>query len=147
MWILAQMLIYMIVGYVVAEGPGILFRRQLAVCGYICFFTGVPAVLTRHIFKTKARTGYVRASILLFFPTVAVSADFFQYFFAPGRVFDGTFSAYHILNPFRALSNWPKVEELGWQWGTIVMGLIGIIAYLELYRMGRLEDKHAANPS
>ncbi len=26
-----------------------------------------------------------------------------QYFVAPSRVFDGTFSAYHILNPFRAL--------------------------------------------
>ena len=143
-WILTQMLLLLTIGLFLA-GPGLTFRWLLAVCGYICFFSGVPTVIIRQMARNGIRTAYVRAGILLFFPIVGISADFFQYFLAPSRVFDGTFSAYHVLNPFRALANWQKVEEQGWVWGPFIMGLAGLFAYLSLYRMGRREDKHAAN--
>jgi hypothetical protein len=145
MWILAQMIVLLVIGWIVGTESD--FHWLLAICGYICFFTGVPTVLVRRIIKTPVRTAILRATILIFFPTIAVSADLLQYFIAPSRVFDGTFSTYHILNPFRALANWTQVEALGWQWGPMVMGIAGVIAYIELYRMGRREDAHASNLS
>src|SRR5678815_762602 len=145
LWVVTQMVLMLVVGWTVGTATD--FHWLLAICGYICFFSGVPTVLLRRFLKTRIRTAYLRASILIFFPTIAVSADLLQYFVLPSRVFDGTFSAYHILNPFRALGNWTQVEALGWQWGPMVMGIAGLIAYVELYRMGRREDKHASHLS
>ena len=145
MWILTQMIVLLIAGYSIHTSDQD-FRWLLAVCGYVCFFSGVPTVILRRMFKSTIRTSYVRAGILLFFPIVGISADVFQYFLAPSRIFDGTFSAYHILNPFRALWNWQQVEAQGWVWGPALMGILGLIAYVELYRMGWREDRNAADP-
>ena len=120
------------------------FRWLLATCSYIVFFTGVPTAILRQMFNGSIRTAYVRGAILLFFPIVAVSADVFQYFIAPGSIFAEGFSAYHILNPFRTLTDWPKVEAAGWHVGAFLMGLVGLLAYADLYRMNRREDKYAA---
>jgi hypothetical protein len=144
LWILTQMLILLAIGWKV--GTNSEFAWLLAVCGYICFFSGIPTLVSRRVFKARLRTAYLRAFILLFFPLVAISADLLQYFVLPSRVFDGTFSAYHILNPFRTLGNWTQVQSAGWAWAPMVMGVAGLIAYLELYRMGQREDRHAANP-
>ena len=144
-WILTQMAVLLAIG-LYAVGPAVHFRWLLAICSYICFFSGVPTVVARRVFKEKCKTSYLRAGILLFFPLLGVSADILQYLFAPSFVLDGTFSAYHITNPLRALSNWTQVEAQGWQWRPLIMGFAGLLAYLDLYRMGRREDKHAANP-
>ena len=136
------MAVVLVIGWNVATSAQ--FRWLLAICSYICFFSGVPTAVARHVFKDKCKTSYLRAGVLLFFPLLGVSADILQYLFAPSRVFDGTFSAYHITNPFRALSNWPQVEAQGWQWRPMIMGFAGLLAYLDLYRMGRREDKNAA---
>jgi hypothetical protein len=144
-WILLQMVILVSLGWPIATGPD--FRLLLATCSYILFFTGVPAAILRRMFGDNIRTAYVRASLLLFFPIVGVSADIFQYFLSPTRVFDGTFSAYHMLNPFRSLTNWNQVEALGWQSWPLVLGLAGLLSYLDLYRMGWLEDRNAAKSS
>jgi hypothetical protein len=141
-WILTQMVILLATGYFVST-DGQQFRWLLGICGYILFFSGVPTIVSRRMFNSGIRTAYVRAGILLFFPIVGVSADIFQYFLMPSRIW--TFSAYHILNPFRALANWQEVETQGWLFGPVLMGLAGLITYLELYRMGRREDEHAAN--
>ena len=144
-WILTQMLILLTIGWTL--GTDSEFLWLLAICGYICFFTGVPTLVSLRVFENRVRTSYLRAFVLLFLPVVAVSSDLFQYFLLPNPVFGGTFSAHHVLNPFRTLTNWREVESAGWAWGPMVMGVIGLIAYLELYRMGQREDKHAANPS
>jgi hypothetical protein len=144
LWILTQMLVLLAAAWML--DPGKPFYWVLAICSYICFFSGTPTVILRHFFKSRLRTAYFRAGILLFFPIVGVSADLLQYLLTPNLVFDGTFSAYHMLNPFRALANWIKVEEQGWQWWPMLMGFVGLLAYLELFRLGRREDKHAANP-
>ena len=143
-WILTQMAVLLVIGWNVATP--VQFRWLLAICSYICFFSGVPTAVARRVFKGKCKTSYLRAGVLLFFPLLGVSADILQYLFAPGRVFDGTFSAYHIINPLRALPYWTEVEKAGWQWRPMVMGFVGLLAYLDLFRMGRREDKHAANP-
>jgi hypothetical protein len=144
LWIVTQMIILLVAGWTVGTETD--FHWLLAICGYIFFFSGVPTVLIRRIFTERVRTNYLRAGILLFFPLIALSADLFQYFVAPTRAFD-SFSVYHILNPFRALGNWTEVENQGWYWGPMIMGIAGLIAYVELYRMGRREDSHAANSS
>ena len=94
-WILTQMAVLLAIG-LDAVGPAARFRWLLAICSYICFFSGVPTAVARHVFKEKCKTSYLRAGILLFFPLLGVSADILQYFVAPSCVFDGTFSAYHI---------------------------------------------------
>jgi hypothetical protein len=142
LWILAQMSLLLIAGLVVFSAST--FSALVAICAYICFFTGVPTVLMRHIFKERAKTAYLRAGILLFFPIVAISADLLLYLLTPGMIFDGSFSGYHILNPFRALANWNFVQSQNWVWRPMVMGLIGLMAYLEIFRMGRREDRNAA---
>ena len=144
-WVLTQMLFFLAGAAWLTSAEPLDLRWFVAICGYICFFTGVPTVVLRHVLKARARASYLRAGVLLFFPIVAISADVFQYFFTPGLIFDGTFSPYHILNPFRALANWPQVESQGWYWRVIVMGLAGLVAYLELFRMGRREDENAGN--
>ena len=145
MWVLTQMALLLAIGWTLDRGEDV--RWLLAICSYVCFFSGVPTVILRRIFKSRTRTAYLRACILLFIPLVGILADLLQYLWTPSVVFDGTFSGYHILNPFRALANWRQIETLGWQWRPMVMGAIGLLAYLELCRMGRREDKHAANPS
>jgi hypothetical protein len=142
-WILTQMLITLTIAFLVG-GSDQEFRWLLATCCYIVFFTGVPTAILRQMFNGSIRTAYVRGAILLFFPIVAVSADVFQYFIAPGSIFAEGFSAYHILNPFRTLTDWPKVEAAGWHVGAFLMGLVGLLAYADLYRMNRREDKYAA---
>jgi hypothetical protein len=141
-WILVQMFVVLTIAFL--SSPGLDFRWALATCGYICFFTGIPTIILRRMFQSKIRTAHVRAAILLFFPIVAIQADLIQYFFSPGPIFEA-FSVFHILNPFRTLSNWSQIETQGWFLGPLLMGLVGLIAYLELYRMGRREDKHAAD--
>ena len=145
LWILVQMIIALSIAF--GLGTAQEFRWLIATCSYICFFTGIPALIMRYMFGDKIRTAYVRAAILLFFPIVGVSADIFQYFVAPGRVFDGTFSAYHLLNPFRTLGNWPQIESEGWHIGVFTMGLAGLIAYVALYHMQWREDRDAAHSS
>jgi hypothetical protein len=143
-WILTQMAVLLVIGWNVATPAQ--FHWLLAICSYIVFFSGIPTAVARHVFKGRCKTSYLRAGVLLFFPILGVSADILQYLFAPSRVFDGTFSAYHIINPLRALSYWDEVEKQGWQWRPLIMGFAGLLAYLDLFRMGRQEDKHAANP-
>jgi hypothetical protein len=145
-WVLTQMLIFLVAAAWLTSAAPLDFRWFLAICGYICFFTGVPTVILRHGLRARARSAHLRAAILLFFPVVAISADLLQYFFTPNLIFDGTFSAYHILNPFRALANWSQVEAQSWYWRVMIMGFAGLVAYLELFRMGRREDKHVGNP-
>jgi hypothetical protein len=141
MWILMQMAVLLAVARIIGSKS---FDWALAICSYICFFSGTPTAILRRIFKSRFKTAYFRAAILLFFPTLGVSADLLQYLFSPGLIFDGSFSAYHMLNPFRALANWGTVERQGWQWWPMVLGIIGLLAYLELYHLGRREDKDAA---
>ena len=145
-WILTQMAVFLTAAAWLTSAAPMDFRWFLAICGYTLFFTGVPTVILRHVLKERARATYLRAAILLFFPLCAISADVLQYFLTPDLIFNGTFSPYHVLNPFRALDNWSRVESQGWYWPVVIMGVAGLLAYLELFRMGRREDKHAANP-
>jgi len=139
-WILIQMVILLVAGLFTDTSQ---FRWLGAICCYILFFTGVPTAILRNLLPAS-KSKYLRAAILLFFPIAALSADILQYVLNPSNGIGGTFSAYHILNPFRALANWPEVESNGWQVRTLILGLLGLLAYLDLYWLGWREDKRAA---
>jgi hypothetical protein len=140
-WILMQMLVLLGLGLTLWEPYR--FRRLAGVCCYILFFTGIPTAILRHL-RPALQSKYLRAAILLFFPIAALAADILLYAMNPLTVFDASFSAYHILNPFRALGNWQYLEGQGWHWRIFIIGLVGLLAYLDLYRLGRREDKRAA---
>jgi hypothetical protein len=141
MWILTQMLILLAVAWSIGSKS---FNWALAIYCYILFFSGTLTAILRNFFGSRFKTAYFRVAIILFFPILGVMADLLQYLFSPGFIFDGTFSAYHMMNPFRALANWNTVESQGWHWWPMVLGVIGLLSYLELYRLQRREDRHAA---
>jgi hypothetical protein len=62
----------------------------------------------------------------------------------PTTVFEASYTAFHIMNPFQTLGNWLTVEQLGWQYRPMILGVIGLLMYLDLFRMGQREDKRAA---
>jgi hypothetical protein len=140
-WILAQMLVMLLIGAFLF--PDDELKWLLVICSYVWFFTGVPTVLLKRVLQSRATAAYLRVGILLFFPIVGLSADFFQYVLSPGKVFEGTYSAYHILSPFRTLYNWQYVLRAGWYRGVMVMGAIGLLCYLALIIMNLREDRRA----
>jgi hypothetical protein len=141
-WILLQMLVMLGIGWTLASAPS--FRWLVAICSYILFFTAIPTVVLRRAFPTRFRSAHLRGAILLFFAIAGFSASIVQYIAQPTLVFNLTLSAYDFLNPFQTLGNWNTVENLGWQYRPMILGVIGLLVYLDLYRMGRREDKRAA---
>src|SRR5262249_13439871 len=110
------------------------FRWVLAICSYICFFTGVPAFVGRKFAPARMTTSHLRAATFLFFPLVMLLSEIFFYFFDWSG--GGDFSVYHIVNPLRALSSWPVVEQNHWYSFVFALGVAGVIAYLMLIRRG-----------
>jgi len=141
-WVLMQMLVMLGIGWSLSTASS--FRWLVAICCYVLFFTGVPTVVLRRVFPNRFRSAHLRAAVLLFAAVAGFGANVVQYVMQPKLVFNLTFSPYHIMNPFQTLGNWDSVEHLGWQYRPMILGVIGLLMYLDLYRMGRREDKRAA---
>jgi len=144
MWILMQMLVLLVVGGATATPGGSDFQWLLAVCSYICFFTGVPAFLGRYALKSRLKTPHLRVGTVVFIPLIILSADFLQYFLRSKNLFSADFSPYHVLNPFRTLGNWASVTSQGWDLRVFVMGIIGLACYVFLIRIGQQETENAS---
>ena len=88
------MLLLLGIGFALtAVTPGSDFRWLLAICGYICFFTGVPACAGRLIFKSRLRTPHLRVGTFVFIPVVIFPFVFskliaFQIFHFAPPIFD-----------------------------------------------------------
>ena len=109
----------------------------LAICGYICFFTGVPAAAFRFIRPTRAASFHLRVAVLVLLPVAMVLPDILFYMLWQPDVFDLKYSARHLLNPFRTLANWTVAETNYGLSIPCVLGLTGLFAYLALIYMGR----------
>jgi hypothetical protein len=144
-WILTQMVLLLGIGAWLAavSTSSSDFLWLLAICSYICFFTGVPACAGRMIFKSRIKTPHLRVATLVFIPLVILSADLLQYFLKSKSIF-ADYSIYHLLNPFRTLGNWRGVENLGWDLHVFAMGIIGLLSYVLLIRMGQHETRNAS---
>lgn len=141
-WVLIQMLLLLGIGFAIAPGED--FQWLLAICSYICFFTGVPAFVGRMILKSRMKTQHLRAITFMFIPLVTLGADFIQYFVKSRALFAVDYSIYHVLNPFRTLSNWRGVENLGWDIFVFALGIFGLLSYVLLIRMGQHETRNAS---
>jgi hypothetical protein len=144
-WLLAQMIVLLVVGGGIVPIGGADFRWLIATCGYVCFFSGVPAYFGRSIMKARAKSSHLRAFTFIFLPVVTVSADLLQYFFkTDDMIVNGTYSFYHILNPFRTLANWGEVESGLWDPYVYFIGIIGVVSYVMLIRIGHRETRNAS---
>jgi hypothetical protein len=144
-WVLVQLAILLGIGVFLSPVGSRDFQWLLGVCSYIAFFSGVPACLGRLILKSRVNSTKLRVATFIFFPIVMLTAELLQYFFKwPLLNIAGTFSAFHVLNPFRALDNWTDLAGIGFDWWVFIMGIVGFYAYYVLIRIGQQETKNAS---
>jgi hypothetical protein len=141
-YVLAQIGLLMLFGAVITSDMHEL-KWMMAICGYICFYTGVPVVLARAALP-RFRAAQVRALVLLFMPIVLLLTDLIYYLLAPNS-FDFEYSIRHTLNPFRTLANWSVAQKNQWDALALGLGLIGIASYVVLIRMGWRKNSGAAD--
>ena len=114
----------------------------VAACGYICLFTGVPAVLLR-VVRPRVHAFYLRVAILVLLSASLVLPDVLYYIVAPKNAWNLLYSTRHLLNPFRTLANWRIVEMQGMYLMPVIMGAIGVLTYARLMMMNRRTSRTA----
>ena len=135
LWVLAQMIVLLLVARLIDPDPANL-RWFLAMCGYICFFTGVPTIVLRSAKPAGAASLQLRVAILLLLPLSMLLPDIIYYAVKQPEVLDLSFGARHLINPFRTLANWPYVEAWGSPRFPFFLGFIGLLCYLALIYLG-----------
>jgi hypothetical protein len=132
-YVLIQMILLLGVGKYLAP-PDSDFNWLIAICGYICFFTGLPALIGQCVSPKFFRPPYTRVAILLFFSVLSLVAEIMHYFVtadAPG------ISVYHVLSPFRAFANWKIVENNHWDSYVFALGVFGLLSYFGLVHLAK----------
>ncbi len=114
----------------------------LAACGYICFFTGVPAVVMRYV-RPRSSAFRIRVAILVFLFASAVLPDVLYYLVARPEVFDLSFSVRHLFNPLRTIANWRSVEAGSLFVVPQILGAVGLAAYAALIAMNVRASRQA----
>jgi hypothetical protein len=113
-------------------------RYLTVICGYVCFFTGVPTLLVRRWPSRRIKTVQLRIGIILLLLAAIILPDFLVYL-ATGN-YGGNYSARHVLNPFRTLYQWNDIKYFHLL--TYGLCLIGLISYLVLIPFGWLRKLH-----
>jgi hypothetical protein len=134
-YVLAQMALFLAVGSIFLKISSTEFSWLVAICAYICFFTGLPASIGRMMEKRRFRPFHLRAGILLMVPVAALLPDFLVYLLTGD--FGGIYSSRHVLDPFRTLNAWRELMTAPWHVWSLVLGIIGVGCYLALIQMGR----------
>ena len=106
----------------------------VAACGYICFFTGVPAVLLRRM-RPRISAFRVRVAILVLLSASLALPDVLYYVFAQPDSFDFVYSTRHLINPLRTIANWPSVEYRSLYLMPTLVGVAGVLTYARLMAM------------
>jgi hypothetical protein len=135
-YVLAQMALLLAVA-ALFRPPAEMLRWMLAICAYICFFTGVPTLFWRVARPAAEATLQVRVVILALLVAALVLPDVIYYVFWQPASFDLVFARRHLINPFRTLTNWRLVETYHWSSAPFAMGAAGVAAYLALINIGR----------
>jgi hypothetical protein len=132
-YVLLQMAVLLVVVWQMKTRPAD-FNWVLAACGYVCFFTGVPAVALR-VVRPRMSSFRLRVAILVLFSASLVLPDVVYYLLAPADGFSLAFGTRHLLNPLRALANWHLVEGTGLLLIPQILGTVGLAAYATLVLM------------
>jgi len=142
-YVLAQMALLVAASWLL-DPRGSSLRWLLTMCGYVCFFTGVPAFLFQILKPSRGTSLHLRLAVLLLLPASMVLPDLIHYLLWRPEVLDLKYSARHLLNPLRTLANWRTVETRIWFVPPLGLGLIGLITYLRLIQMGMQASKKPA---
>jgi hypothetical protein len=134
LYVLAQMALLLGTAWLLQATWDMLFWI-LAVCGYICFFTGAPVAAFRLMRPSHAASFRLRIAVLVLLVIVMLLPDIFSYMWQPAG-FDISYSARHLLNPFRTLANLRLVEERYGFSIPIAVGLTGLLSYVFLIHVG-----------
>jgi hypothetical protein len=149
MWVLAQMALLLVAAAIFEPGVHAL-QWFMAICGYICFFTGVPTAIYRTIRPRRAASLKFRVAVLMLLPFAMslVLPDLLYYVLWQPEVLDLRFSARHLFNPIRTLANWNAVEMNGWTGVPLLLGLTGLLSYGVLIYVGKTvrEEVEPADP-
>jgi len=114
----------------------------VAACGYICLFTGAPAVLLRLV-RPRISTFYIRVAILVLLSASLVLPDVLYYIVAQENGFNLLYSTRHLINPLRTIANWPIVEARGLYLMPALVGVMGVLLYARLMVMNRRTSRTA----
>jgi hypothetical protein len=136
LYVLAQMALYLAAAQLLRPA-WVSLRWFLAVCGYICFFTGLPAAAFRVIRPASAASFQLRAAVLAVLSIALVLPDIVYYLLWQPVFFELRFAGRHLLNPLRTLANWRLVETNHGFAIPVLLGLTGLAAYLALIGLGR----------
>ena len=104
----------------------------VAACGYICFFTGVPALVMRYL-RPQASAFRIRVAILVLLSASLVLPDVVYYLLSDG--FNLAFGSRHLVNPLRTIANWDVVEMESLFVVPQIIGTMGVAAYSALIVM------------
>ena len=114
----------------------------VAACGYICFFTGVPAVLHRWA-RPRISSFRIRVAILVLLSASLVIPDVLYYIVAEQDTFSLSFSNRHLLNPIRTIGEWRLVEMRALYAMPAILGVMGVLTYAILMAMNRRTSRTA----
>jgi hypothetical protein len=107
-------------------------RWMLAICGFICVFTGMPALVLDHLERRGMRPFHARVTILVLVLLSLILPDVVYYVVWRPEVFRLDFEYRHLFNPLRTLANWDQVEMSGWQALPLIIASSGFVYYLAL---------------
>lgn len=141
-YVLLQMAILMAVAWHVNAMWSEL-RWIAALCGYICFFTGVPAFSLRYL-RPNASSFLIRIAVLVGLGASLVLPDLVYYVFWRPETMDFAFAGRHLFNPLMTLASWNLVESRGWFEVPMLLGDVGVMSYLALVWMGRRYPIHSS---
>jgi hypothetical protein len=142
-YVLAQMALLVAVAALFSP-PAAVLRWTLAMCGCICFFTGVPTLFFRLAKPAADAALQARVVILALLVAAVVLPDVVYYVVWQPAAFDLNFARRHLINPVRTLANWGIVEKLHWSSAPFFMGAAGVAAYVALITLGRRMTAHDA---
>jgi len=135
-YVLVQMAV-LLAAALIFDPPAMRLRWLVAICAYICLFTGVPTLVFRILQPARPGSVPLRAGLLLLLALSLLLPDIIYYLFWQPDVLGLNFGARHLINPFRALANWETVETNGWLWVPTLLGLNGVASYGLLIQLGR----------
>ncbi len=100
LYVLAQMAILLLAVWLLRPASDGM-RWFLAICGYICFFTGVPVAAFRLARPAQAASFHLRVVVLVLLPVAMLLPDILYYMLWRPEVFDLSFGTRHLISPFR----------------------------------------------
>jgi hypothetical protein len=134
-YVLGQMALFLAAGWLLRPA-WVSFRWFLAVCGYVCFFTGLPVAFFRFLQPARAAAFQLRVAVLVMLSLALVLPDIAYYLLWQPDVFDLKYAGRHLFNPIRTLANWRLVEANHGFAIPVLVGLTGLLAYFALIHLG-----------